>query len=151
VFHSFADFEDCAPLSFSIGGFLQNEGATMIGGLSGHGKTLILCSIVKALLAGKGARLWELFPVEENAVRVVYLVPECSLAPFKHRLKLFGIYDALAPSDDRLLVRTLSKGPTPCLSDPRILFAAKGAHVVLDTAVRFDADNRMGSQANRLG
>src|ERR1700680_4090968 len=30
VFHSFADFEVCAPLSFSIGGFLQNEGATMI-------------------------------------------------------------------------------------------------------------------------
>ncbi len=137
MFHSFADFEGCAPLSFSIGGFLQNEGATMIGGLSGHGKTLILCSIAKALLAGKGARLWDLFPVEENCVRVVYLVPECSLAPFKHRLKLFGIYDALAPNDDRLLVRTLSKGPTPCLSDPRILFAAKGAHVILDTAVRF--------------
>ena len=72
-----------------------------------------------------------------GTVRVVYLIPECSLAPFKHRLKLFRIYDALAPNDDRLLVRTLSKGPTPCLSDPRILFAAKGAHIILDTAVRF--------------
>jgi RecA-family ATPase len=57
VFHMFDDFENCAPLSFAIGGFLQNYGATMIGGPSGHGKTLILLSIAKALLAGKGARL----------------------------------------------------------------------------------------------
>ncbi|HEV2617946.1 MAG TPA: DnaB-like helicase N-terminal domain-containing protein [Candidatus Acidoferrales bacterium] len=137
IFHTFADFEDCPELSFAIGGFLQNAGATMIGGLSGHGKTLILCSIARALLAGKGTKLWDIFPVEENAVRVVYLIPECSLAPFKHRLKLFRIYNALAPNDERLLVRTLSKGPTPCLNDPRILFAVKGAHVILDTAVRF--------------
>ena len=67
MFHTYEDFEQCSPLSFSIGGFLQNDGATMIGGLSGHGKTLILCSIAKALLSGKGAKLWDLFPVEENA------------------------------------------------------------------------------------
>jgi hypothetical protein len=137
IFHSWAEFEQCPPLQFAIEGFLQNDGATMIGGLSGHGKTFILLSVAKALLAGKGSRLWDLFTVKENAVRVVYLIPECSLAPFKHRLKLFGIYNCLAPDDGRLLVRTLSKGPTPCLSDPRILFAAKGAHVILDTAVRF--------------
>ena len=150
MFHSYAEFEESTQLSFAIGGFLQNDGATMIGGLSGHGKTLILCSVAKALLAGKGAKLWDLFPVEENCVRVVYLIPECSLAPFKHRLKLFRIYDALAPSDDRLLVRTLSKGPTPCLSDPRILFAVKGAHVVLDTAVRFaDGDENSATEMAR--
>ena len=103
----FDDFENCAPLSFAIGGFLQNYGATMIGGLSGHGKTLILLSIAKALLAGKGARLWDLFSVEENAARVVYLIPKCAIAPFKHRLKLFDIYDVLAPNN--VLVRTLSK------------------------------------------
>jgi hypothetical protein len=149
-FHSWSEFEDCPPLRFSIQGFLQNDGATMIGGLSGHGKTFILLSIARALLAGKGARLWDLFTVEENAVRVVYLIPECSLAPFKHRLKLFGLYDCLAPDDGRLLVRTLSKGPTPCLSDPRILFAAKGAHVILDTAVRFaEGDENSASEMAR--
>lgn len=150
LFHSFADFENCAPLSFSIGGFLQNDGATMVGGLSGHGKTLILCSIAKALLAGRGSKLWDLFPVEENCLRVVYLVPECSLAPFKHRLQLFGLYSYLAPNDERLLVRTLSKGPTPCLSDPRILFSAKGAHVILDTAVRFaEGDENNATEVSR--
>jgi hypothetical protein len=151
IFHSYADFETCAPLSFSIEGFLQNDGATMIGGLSGHGKTLVLFSIMKALLAGKGTRLWDLFTVTQNAVRVVYLIPECALAPFKHRLKLFGIYDCVAPNDERLLVRTLSMGPTPCLSDPRILFAVKGAHVILDTAARFGEGDENSAGDNMRG
>jgi len=140
VFHSFADFENAAPLTFAINGFLQNNGATLFGGLSGHGKTLILLSIVKALLEGEGTRLWDFFRVQETARRILYLIPESTIEPFKHRLKLFGLYDYLRPESDRLLVRTLSKGPTPCLSDPRILAAAKGAHVFLDTAVRFSAE-----------
>jgi DnaB-like helicase N terminal domain/AAA domain len=140
MFHSFPDFENAASLTFAIKGFLQNNGATLIGGLSGHGKTLLMLSVVRALLAGKGAKLWDYFDVMETAVRILYLIPECSIEPFKYRLKLFGLYDYLAPNDGRLLVRTLSKGPTPCLSDPRILYAAKGAHVFLDTAVRFSAE-----------
>jgi hypothetical protein len=151
VFHSFTDFENAPPLSFAIKGFLQNDGATMIGGLSGHGKTLILLSITKALFAGKGTHLWNLFEVEENAVRVLYLIPECSIQPFKHRLKLFGLYEHLRPEDNRLLVRTLSKGPTPCLSDLRILFAAKGAHVILDTAARFGEGDENNAGDNMRG
>jgi len=139
-FHTFEDFEKAAPLSFSIKGFLQNNGATLIGGLSGHGKTLCMLSIVKALLAGNGTMLWNYFEVMETAIRVLYLIPEATIEAFKYRLKLFGLYHYLAPDDDRLLVRTLSKGPTPSLSDPRILYAAKGAHVFLDTAVRFSTE-----------
>jgi DnaB helicase-like protein/AAA domain-containing protein len=151
VFHAFADFESAPPLRFAIDGFLQNDGATMIGGLSGHGKTLALLSIVKALLSGKGARLWDLFDVVENALRVIYLIPECSLPPFKHRLQLFGLYKFLRDDDGRLLVRTLSKGPTPHLSDPRILFAAKGAHVILDTAARFGEGDENSAGDNMRG
>jgi hypothetical protein len=151
MFHTFEDFENTPPLSFAIEGFLQNNGATMIGGLSGHGKTLILLSVVKALLAGKGTRLWDLFDVQETAIRVLYLIPECAIQAFKHRLQLFGIYHALAPNDNRLLVHTLSKGPTPCLSDPRILYAAKGAHVFLDTAVRFGTDDENSATDNQRG
>jgi hypothetical protein len=151
VFHAFADFENAPPLRFAINGFLQNDGATMIGGLSGHGKTLALLSIVKALLSGKGARLWDLFDVVENALRVIYLIPECSLPPFKHRLQLFGLYKYLRDDDNRLLVRTLSKGPTPHLSDPRILFAAKGAHVILDTAARFGEGDENSAGDNMRG
>src|SRR5712692_8986484 len=33
VFHAFEEFESAAPLNFAIEGFLQNDGATMIGGL----------------------------------------------------------------------------------------------------------------------
>jgi DnaB helicase-like protein/AAA domain-containing protein len=151
MFHTFTDFENSGDLTFAIAGFLQNNGATMLGGLSGHGKTLMLLSIVKALLAGKGARLWDLFTVEETTLRVLYLIPECSIQPFKHRLKLFGLYDYLAPADERLLVRTLSKGATPCLSDPKILFAAKGTHVVLDTAARFGEGDENSASDNQRG
>lgn len=71
----------------------------MIGALAGHGKTFILLSIAKALLTGKGTKLWNIFDVEESAVRVLYLIPESTLAPFKHRLKLFGLYNHLQPED----------------------------------------------------
>jgi hypothetical protein len=102
MFHSYEDFERSAPLTFSIEGFLQNDGATMIGGLSGHAKTFILLSITKALLVtGKDGKLWDTFRVTEDASRVLYLIPESSLAPFKHRLKLFGLYRCLAPKDGR--------------------------------------------------
>jgi hypothetical protein len=148
-FHTFSEFETAPPLTFAIDGFLQNDGCTMIGGLSGHGKTLVGLSIVKALLAPKGTMLWNMFPVLEPALRVIYLIPECAITPFKHRLKLFGLYEYLAPNNERLLVRTLSKGPTPCLSDPRILFACKGAHVILDTASRFSEGDENSAGDNR--
>jgi hypothetical protein len=140
LFHTLEEFEMAQTASFSIEGFLQNDTATLIGGLSGHGKTLVALSLTKALLAGRGTRLWNLFDVKETAVRVIYLIPESPIGPFKHRLLKFGIYDALHPQDGRLLVRTLSKGATPSLSDPLIVQAAKGAHIILDTAIRFNVD-----------
>jgi len=149
MFHTFDEFERAPELSFAIRGFLQNNGATMIGGLSDRGKTLIMLSITRALLLGKGHRLWGLFEVEEENARVIYLIPECSIEPFKHRLKLFGIYPYLAPDNERLLVRTLSKGLTPSLVDVRILQAAKRAHVMLDTAIRFSVGDENEAGDNR--
>jgi AAA domain/DnaB-like helicase N terminal domain len=149
MFDSFAEFEETVPLRFAIRGFLQCDAATIIGGLSGHGKTWMLLSIARALLMGKGHRLWDLFEVEEDTARILYLIPESARSPFKHRLKLFGIYPFLAPDNERLLVRTLSKGRTPSLSDPHILFAAKDSHVLLDTAVRFGEGDENDVDANR--
>jgi len=148
MFHTFEEFERTAPLEFAIPQFLQIGGATMIGALAGHGKTFILLAIAKALLKGKGTKLWDIFEVEESAVRILYLIPESTLAPFKHRLKLFGLYDHLRPEDGRLWVRTLDKGPAPCLSDAKILAAAKGAHVMLDTAIRFAAEGEENSASD---
>jgi len=149
MFHSVDEFENAAPLTFAIKNILQNNGATMVGGLSGHGKTLILLSLTNALLRGKGTMLWDYFEVLETAECVIYLVPECAIETFKHRIELFRMMPFVR--SERLLVRTLSKGPTPCLSDPRILSAAKGAHVILDTAVRFggDGDEKSASDNQR--
>lgn len=148
MFHSFDDFENAPPLSFAVEGFLQNEAITAIAGLSGHGKTFVALSIIRALLFAPG-KLWNLFPVKDRAERVVYLIPESSITPFKHRLQLLGVYSEIA--NDRLLTRTLSKGPTPALDDKAILYAAREAHVIIDTGVRFvgDADESSASEVAR--
>jgi hypothetical protein len=46
-----------------------------------------------------------------------------------------GLYDEIRTG--RLLVRTLSKGPTPRLDDPALLRAVRDAYVLADTAIRF--------------
>jgi len=135
IFHTFAEFENAPPLSFAIRGILQNDAATVVGGLAGHDKTWILLSIAKALLKGKGAKLWGEFEVLETAQRVLYFIPESTIGPFGHRLRLLGMYEYVR--DGRLVVRTLSKGATIPLSDPRVLAAAPGAYVLIDTLARF--------------
>jgi hypothetical protein len=136
LFHTFAEFESAPELSFLIPGFLQRKGITGLAALPGGGKTWLALSIVKALLFGPG-KLWDLFQVNERANRVLYLIPESSLVPIKHRIKLMGLYEEIRT--DRLLVHTIDHhGGTPELSDPLLLEAAAGADlVVLDTSVRF--------------
>jgi 5S rRNA maturation endonuclease (ribonuclease M5) len=148
LFHTFEDFENAPPLSFSIEGFIQNDSINAIAGLPGHGKTLAALSICRALLLDK-EKLWEFFPVVERAERILYLIPESTITPFKHRLKLFGLYDLVR--EERLLIRTLSKGPTPELDDKKILYAAKRSVVIVDTAIRFvgEADDNSASDMAR--
>jgi hypothetical protein len=135
IFHTYQEFLTAPGLSFAIAGFVQNDAATVIGGLSEHGKTWILLSIAKALLQGKGSKLWDYFDVIETAEKVVYLIPESTLGPFGHRVKKMGLLEHVRSG--RLLVRTLSKGPKLPLNDPSIVRAVKGAYVMLDTLVRF--------------
>jgi hypothetical protein len=134
MFHTVEDFENAPPLSFAAEGFLQHDAVSGIAGLSGHCKTWVGLSVAKALLFGPGM-LWDLFRVPKRAERVVYLIPESTIVPFKHRLKLMGLYEEIRTG--RLLVRTLSKGPTPKLDDPALLRAARDAYVIADTAIRF--------------
>ena len=135
LFHAPTDFLEVKSLSFAIEGFLQNDGATMIGGKSGDYKTFLMLSIAKALFAGEGTTLWGQFRVNDTGEKILYLIPESSLAPFVHRLRLMGLLNYT--QNGKLLVRTLSLGPAPSLKDPRLLEAARGAFVFLDTATRF--------------
>jgi hypothetical protein len=130
--HTYEEILNVPPVTFAIEGFLQEQGITLIGGLSGHGKTLIMLSMVRALL--EGGKLFHHFAVKNPSTKVIYLIPECGLAPFAHRLKLFGLMDYVR--DGRLICRTLSKKPIS-LNDPRLLREVPGADVFLDTAVRF--------------
>ena len=76
----------------------------MIGGLAGHGKTLCMLAMVRALL--EGGKLFHHFPVNKPAERVIYLIPEASLGPFSARLKTFHLMPHI--QQGRMLYRTLS-------------------------------------------
>lgn len=135
LFHSWSDFENAPELRFAIDGFLQEAGVTLIGGLAGQGKTLLMLAMAKALLDESPLFGYQSFSVPRPAQRVLYLIPESSLGPFWSRLQLFQLQEHVR--GDRLLVQTLSSREQISLGDPRLLKAAEGADVFLDTAVRF--------------
>jgi hypothetical protein len=133
LFHSYDEVINAPPVKFAIEGFLQQDGITMIGGLAGHGKTLCMLAIVRALL--EGGKLFHHFPVVGRSERVIYLIPEAGLSPFSTRLKMFRLCDHIR--DGRLFCQTLSSSKPLALTNPKLLAAAKGADVFLDTAIRF--------------
>lgn len=142
LFHSYFDVINAPPARFAIDGFLQEDGITLIGGLAGHGKTLCMLAMVRALL--EGGKLFHHFQVTAKADRVIYLIPEAGLGPFSARLKSFHLEEHIQAG--RLFCRTLSAQGHLSLTDPLLLEAVKGADVFLDTAVRFmdgaeDAEN----------
>jgi hypothetical protein len=132
LFHTRAEIENAPPLRFAIDGFLQEEGITLIGGLAGHGKTLCMLSMVRALL--EHGALFTKFQALRPAERVLYLIPEAGIGPFSARLRTFRLLDYVG---NRLFVQTLSAKNPLTLSDPRLLKAAEGADIFLDTAIRF--------------
>jgi len=132
LFHTRDETENAPPAKFAIEGFLQQDAITLLGALPGHGKTLCMLAMVRALL--EGGKLFHYFQVDEPAKRVIYLIPECGLPPFASRLKLFRLEQHVG---DRLFYRTLSSKGSLALTDPLLLEAANGADVFLDTAIRF--------------
>ncbi len=133
LFHGYDEVINAPEARFAIDGFLQEDGITLIGGLAGHGKTLCMLAMVRALL--EGGKLFHHFAVTKKAERVIYLIPEAGLGPFAARLKTFRLEQYV--QEEKLFCRTLSAQGQLSLTDPRILEAAKGADVFLDTAIRF--------------
>lgn len=147
IFHTWEEFENAPPFRFAINNFLQEAGVTLIGGLSGHGKTLLMLAMTRSLLDQTPLFGHDLFAVERPASRVIYLIPESAMGPFKVRLELFRLLDHFRAG--RLLVRTLSSREPVSLKDPRMLKAAEGADVFLDTAVRFMEGSENDAQDTR--
>jgi len=135
IFHTVEELENAPPLRFAIDGFLQEAGVTLIGGLAGHGKTLLMLAMAKSLLEQSPLFGYEPFSVPRLTQRVLYLIPESSLGPFWTRIQLFRLQECVR--SDRLLISTLSSCQRISLDDARFLKAAEGADVFLDTAVRF--------------
>lgn len=149
MFDTPSEIDEAPALEFAVKGFLQCYAATLLAGLSNDYKTWVALSIVKALL-GDSTRLWDTFSVEHKAQKIVYLVPESSRSQFKYHLETMQLMPYVR--SERLLVRTLTKGPAPSLIDPQLLAVASGSDIVLDTAVRFMSgdENKAGDNARGL-
>jgi AAA domain len=148
IFHTSEEFENAPPLGFAIDGFLQEAGVTLIGGLAGHGKTLLMLSMVRALLQESALFGYEMFSVSRRAERVIYLIPESSIGPFWSRIKMFGLEQFVR--EDRLLIRTIQAREQVDLTDPRMLAAVEGADVFLDSVVRFTVGSENDAENARL-
>jgi hypothetical protein len=146
LFHPYEEIMNAPPARFAIEGFLQEEGITLIGGLAGHGKTLCMLAMTRALL--EGGKLFHHFPVNQTSSRVIYLIPEAGLGPFSARLKTFHLEEHVR--DGRLFCRTLSARQPLSLTDPRLLEAVEGADVFLDTAIRFMVGDENSSAEQKL-
>ncbi|MGA7444248.1 MAG: DnaB-like helicase N-terminal domain-containing protein [Candidatus Sulfotelmatobacter sp.] len=148
IFHTVEEIQNAPPLTFAIHGFLQEAGVNLIGGLAGHGKTLAMLSMVKALLEESHLFGDERFPVTRRAERVIYLIPESSIGPFWSRVKLFHLEEFVR--EDRLLIRTLSSREQVELTDPRMLAAVENADVFLDSVVRFTTGSENDAENIRM-
>ena len=114
LFHTYQEFQNAPPLQFAIENFLQEDGITLIGALAGHGKTMLMLAMVRALLEETPLFNWDTFAVSRPCNRVLYLIPESCIGPFWARLGLFRLEEHIR--SERLFVRTLSaKGRVPLL------------------------------------
>jgi Bifunctional DNA primase/polymerase, N-terminal/AAA domain/Primase C terminal 1 (PriCT-1) len=122
--------EEPAPV---LKGIASEGETTAIGALAKNSKTWLMLSIAKALLSGEP---WlGKFPVSKSK-RVVYLVPEAGMAQMKRRLVLMNLMEYVR--EGHLYVAPRRPGMIlNNVTDTRILKAAEGADVFLDTAVRF--------------
>jgi len=155
-FHSYSEIISSVSAEWLITNLAEVEDLLAIGGPSGHGKSLLLLSICRALLTGQPLFNFSQFQVPKPNARVLYLIPEVGLRAFRRRLEWFHLLPFVQA--ERLFVRTLSLGPVVSLNDPLILEAARGADCFLDTAIRFSdgdessaADNRDGLAATLFG
>jgi hypothetical protein len=144
-FRSVGQLED-GDVRMIINGFLP-EGINFVGALSGHGKTLVALSMVKALTTGRYF-LGKYQP--EEILPCLYLIPESSSRAFKMRCRAFEI-----PNDPELfLCRTITEGITLLLDDPILLKAVQAMKPVifLDTMIRFSyaQDENSASENQRL-
>ncbi|MGA8762487.1 MAG: AAA family ATPase [Candidatus Sulfotelmatobacter sp.] len=139
-------YNNTKPPRMFIKDILQEGGVTMLGGLPSALKTWVMLSMVQALL--NGTPLFGHFDVPDKAKRVIYLTPEVGRPLFKARLELMGLGNFV--QSRQLLFRTVSESRIE-LTDPNLLLAARGAHVFLDTVIRFIKGDENENKANDTG
>jgi hypothetical protein len=107
------------------------EGVTMLGSLSGVGKTWLALSMARALTTGKP--FLGIWPVPKP-VNVLYLCPEMGERSIRNRAEKMGI-------KERFYCTTMRDGAVP-FDDPLLAMAVNELKpvVFLDTAIRFNTN-----------
>jgi hypothetical protein len=134
------------PVKFAIDNFLIEGHVTMLGAPTGHGKTWLGLSIVKALSTGRNFLGLDRFRVDE-IMPTLYLVPEINSQMIGARAAKMGI-----PDDPRFLFRTLTKGAPLPLDHPHIVNAVRELRpaVFYDPLIRFsDAEDEKSAAQNQ--
>jgi hypothetical protein len=106
-------------VKFAIDNFLIEGHVTMLGAPTGHGKTWLGLSMVRALSTGRNFLGLGRFRVNE-VMPTLYLVPEINSQMISARAAKMGI-----PDDERFLFRTLTKGASLPLDHPHIVNAVR--------------------------
>jgi hypothetical protein len=140
LFHTRYETENTPDPEFLIDGFLQVESVTGIIGPARARKSIVVVNIIRALLTGEP--LFGHFNVSNRPERVVYLCPESGLKSLAKRIRNMG----LAPFVGDTLFYTSMNSELMALTDPGLREAAKGAVVIIDTAIRFFKGNENDSQ-----
>jgi hypothetical protein len=134
---------DEGPVQMLIENILIAEGATMLGSLSGVGKTWLGLAMAKALTTGKPFLGHFKVP---TIVPVVYLVPEMGSRAIRKRAVGMGL-----PDSEKFLVRTLKEGVMQ-LKSPYLEGMIREVKPVLflDTAIRFigNADENSSTESS---
>ena len=115
LFHDYVEVSSAPDPEWLIANFAEVEDIVMIGGPSGHGKSLCLLSICRALLTAEPLFNFSKFQVPTPSTRVLYLIPEVGLRSFRRRLEWFHLLPFV--QSEKLFVRTLSCGPVVSLTE----------------------------------
>ncbi len=140
LFHTREQTENTPDPEFLIDGFLQVESVTGIIGPARARKSIVVVNIIRALLTGEP--LFGHFNVDNQPGRVVYLCPESGLKSLAKRIRNMGLSQFVG---DTLFYTSMNSEPIE-LMDPLLREAAKGAVVIIDTAIRFFKGNENDSQ-----
>jgi hypothetical protein len=146
LFHTREEIENAPDPQYLIHRFLQEESITGLIGPARARKSIVTLNVIHALLTGQ--QLFGHFDVTNKPARVVYLCPESGMKTLAKRVRNMGLAKYMGES----FFMTSMNSELVALEDPRLLEAARGSVLIIDTAIRFfDGDENSSQDMKAFG